>query len=271
MTIRAVSAELSDDQFRQIKDLLYQTSGINLKPGKENLVKNRLTNRLRTLQLADFDAYLCYIAEDESRAELITLVDAMTTNKTSFFREQPHFDYISNYLIPAWAAAGRPLRIWSAGCSSGEEPYSLAMHLCEHYPHNDDVRILATDLSDTVLKTAREATYTDAQLADVPARFKHKYFTKGASKDTFQVEAKPRSMVYFASLNLMGQWPMQGPFDLILCRNVMIYFDKATRENLVNRYWQLLTPAGHLFVGHSESLSGIENLFRYVQPAVYRR
>ena len=271
MSITNSTMDLSQQHFLRIKDLLYRTCGINLKPGKENLVKNRLTSRLRALHLTDFDTYLRYIEEESNREELTSLIDVMTTNKTSFFREIPHFEYISNYLIPEWTTNSRPLSIWSAGCSTGEEPYSLAMHLRENFEYSSKVRILATDLSDTVLKTARQGFYKDNLLEDVPLSYKRKYLTPIPAEGGHQVNAQTQGLVHFATLNLMGNWPMQGPFDLILCRNVMIYFDKATQENLVNRFWRLLAPGGHLFIGHSESLSGVENPFQYVQPAIYRR
>ncbi len=259
---------LTEAHFSQIKTWLYELSGIDLKTGKENLVKNRLTGRLRTLGLSDFDAYLRYIKQDATRQELNILIDSMTTNKTSFFREIPHFKYISKELLPQWSEKRKDVCIWSAGCSSGEEPYSLAMLLL--LKGVETARILATDLSDSILATARKGCYREDLLDDVPPRYKTKYLHK-ESNSTFSVAANVRSLVHFASLNLMAPWPMKGPFDLILCRNVMIYFDRPTQQRLVNRYYQLLAPGGHLFIGHSESLSSLEHPFDYIQPAIYRR
>ncbi|MFT5086537.1 MAG: chemotaxis protein methyltransferase CheR [Candidatus Latescibacterota bacterium] len=263
---------LGEAHFAQIKTWLYEASGIDLKPGKESLVKNRLTNRLRILGLSGFDAYLRYIEQDASHDEMAILIDSMTTNKTSFFRETPHFEYIAKDLLPAWSKK-TSVRIWSAGCSSGEEPYSLAMLFLAKLSKPSAVRILATDISDTILSAARKGTYRKDQVADVPTAYKTKYLQSSAPEEPplFTVKQEARNLVRFASLNLMGSWPMKGPFDLILCRNVMIYFDHPTQERLINRYYDMLAPGGHLFIGHSESLSSTQHSFDYVQPAVYRR
>lgn len=263
---------LGATHFAQIKTWLYEVSGIDLKPGKENLVKNRLTNRLRALGLRDFDDYLLYIERDTSHREMAILIDSMTTNKTSFFRETPHFEYITKTLLPTWSEQPS-LRLWSAGCSSGEEPYSLAMLLLAKMATASTARILATDISDSILEAARKGIYRQDQVADVPANYKKKYLQSDAQGENplFSVTAPVRSLVRFASLNLMASWPMKGPFDLILCRNVMIYFDRPTQERLINRYYEMLAPGGHLFIGHSESLSSIQHPFEYIQPAVYRR
>jgi chemotaxis protein methyltransferase CheR len=262
---------LSEAHFAQIKTWLYKESGIDLKSGKENLVKNRLTSRLRTLGLSDFDAYLRYIEQDASHQEMTILIDSMTTNKTSFFRETPHFEYIVSSLLPAWSRKTN-VRIWSAGCSSGEEPYSLAMLFLAKLNSPSAVRILATDISDTILNSARKGIYRKDQVTDIPTAYKKNYLeSTPANSPTFTVTQEARNLVRFANLNLMGPWPMKGPFDLILCRNVMIYFDRPTQERLVNRYYEMLAPGGHLFIGHSESLSSIQHPFEYIQPAVYRR
>ena len=260
---------LTKEQYRRIQDWLYQVSGIDLQVGKENLVKNRLAKRIRTLGLSDFDAYIHHVEQDKSRRELLTLIDSMTTNKTSFFRERVHFDYIADHLIPYWSQR-RDVRIWSAGCSSGEEPYSLSMLLFDKYAAASSSRILATDISDSILEQARTGIYHANQVEDVPSHYKIAYMQK---KDGEHYSVKPdvRSTIRFANLNLMGNWPMKGPFDLILCRNVMIYFDRQTQERLINRYYELLRPGGHLFIGHSESLASVNHPFSYCQPAVYKR
>ena len=263
---------LETTHFNQIKTLLYETSGIDLKPGKENLVKNRLASRLRTLGLNDFDHYLSYIEQDRSKQELTILIDSMTTNKTSFFRETPHFEFIEKKLLPIWSRK-TSVRLWSAGCSSGEEPYSLSMLLLDKLANPSSARILATDISDTILNTARKATYSQEQIADVPAPYKKTYLqmnTQGG-QSLFSVAQQVRSLVRFANLNLMAPWPMKGPLDLILCRNVMIYFDRPTQERLINRYYDMLSPGGHLFIGHSESMSSVQHSYDYIQPAIYRR
>lgn len=268
------SAVLESKHFDAIKHLLYKICGIDLKPGKEALVHSRLTGRLRTLEMDDFDTYLDYVKSDTSRRELTMLVDAMTTNKTHFFREEAHFDYLCRDLLPQWKTQ-QHLRIWCAGCSSGEEPYTLAIALREAWPHIDaaDVRILATDISDTVLDDARAALYREDQISDVPTSLLQKYFTRtpAAHAPVYNIDPSVRHMVKFAALNLIAPWPMQGPFDVIFCRNVMIYFDQETRERLIERYYKLLRPGGYFFIGHSESLTGLTHSFDYVQPAIYFR
>ncbi|HEX5580706.1 MAG TPA: CheR family methyltransferase, partial [Gemmatimonadaceae bacterium] len=220
------------------------------------------------LGMSDFSSYLDFVQAEASGAELREMIDALTTNKTSFFREPQHFDFLRAKVLPA--LEGRPLRIWSAGCSSGEEPYTLAMVLRDTLPARDadGSRILATDISARVLARARAATYTPEMLAELPPDLLRRHFAP-AQGGAHRVADPVRRMVSFARLNLMATWPMRGPFDAILCRNVMIYFDKPTQSRLVARFHDLLAPGGHLFVGHSESLTGLEHGFGYVQPAVY--
>lgn len=242
-----------------------------MREGKEGLVRARLAKRLRKLNLPDFNAYLEFVENEPSRREFAEMIDALTTNKTSFLREASHFDYLRDAVFPMLKGS---VRIWSAGCSSGEEPYTLAMLANESFRdiNTRDVRILATDLSHRVLATAKAATYPAENMADVPAVWMQKYWTRThdpQGRDVYEAGKPLRRLVHLAKLNLMERWPMQGPFDAILCRNVMIYFDKVTQQQLVERYWALLRPGGHLFVGHSESLTGLTHRFRYVQPAVY--
>lgn len=263
--------ELSSAQFKRITGLLYTHSGIRMREGKEGLVRARLTKRLRLLNLPDFDAYLEFMDRQADKTEFAEMIDALTTNKTSFLRESAHFDYLRDQVFPGLTGS---VRIWSAGCSSGEEPYTLAMLLSNAFENiaSRDVRILATDLSHRVLATAKAGTYPADLLSDVPEAWIRKYWTRrtdAAGRDVLVASPAIRRLVHYAKLNLMEHWPMQGPFDAILCRNVMIYFDKATQQKLVERYWALLRPGGHLFVGHSESLTGMTHRFRYVQPAVY--
>lgn len=263
--------ELTPAQFTRITQVLHEHAGIRMREGKEGLVRARLTKRLRKLGLSDFDAYLDYVQKEPTRREFAEMIDALTTNKTSFLREATHFDFLRDTVFPTLHG---PVRIWSAGCSSGEEPYTLAMLCNEAFPDvaTRDVRILATDLSHRVLAQAKAGVYPAENMGDVPAPWLQKYWTRkqdAQGRGVFEADKPLRRLVHFAKLNLMERWPMQGPFDAILCRNVMIYFDKATQQQLVQRYWQLLRPGGHLFVGHSESLTGLAHTFRYVQPAVY--
>lgn len=240
-----------------------------MRPGKEGLVRARLAKRMRKLSIPDFAEYLELVGDSPASAEFGEMVDALTTNKTSFLRERAHFDYLRDTVIPS---LNNSARIWSAGCSSGEEAYTLAMLLLDNNVPADarDVRILATDISQRMLTTARAGTYSAEVMSDVPAEWQRRYWTRGPD-DVFVASPALRALVKFAPLNLMEHWPMRGPFDAIFCRNVMIYFDKHTQQRLVERFWTLLRPGGHLFVGHSESLTGTAHRFRYVQPAVYIR
>ncbi len=265
---RTATPAIAPAEFARVSDLLYRVAGIQLRPGKEGLVQARLARRLHALGLADFGAYFDAVDRDGSRRELTEMVDLLTTNKTSFFREAYHFDFVRERVLPA--LGGRAARMWSAGCSTGEEPYSLGMLCLDALGAQAarGLRILATDISTRVLATARAATYPAAGLDDVPDAMRRKHFVP-AGEGLVEVAPAVRAAVSFARLNLMGEWPMRGPFDAIFCRNVMIYFDKPTQERLVNRFWELLPPGGHLFVGHSESLTSLQHRFAYVQPAVY--
>ena len=267
------SLKLSSHQFDKISRLVYQVSGIDLHEGKEELVKARLLKRLRHLRLSGFDHYLKYLANDKSGIEIRAMVDVLTTNKTNFFRESDHLDFLRDEIVPGLSR--EPIRIWSAGCSSGEEPYSIAIVLSQSIPDIEkrDVRILATDISDRMMERARQGLYDGETLKSVPPQLKHKYFmnTEIAGVRKYRVVSQLQSMVCFAKLNLMEEWPMRGLFDVIFCRNVMIYFDKPTQENLVRRFWSMLREGGYLLVGHSESLTFLAHDYRYLKPAVYQK
>ena len=267
------SLKLSSKQFDKISQLVYQISGIDLHEGKEELVKARLLKRLRHLKISNFDRYLKYLAKDKNGIEVQAMVDMLTTNKTHFFRESEHLDFLKDEIIPGLSTG--PVRIWSAGCSSGEEPYTIAIILRENVPEIDkrDVRILATDISDRMMDRARQGLYDEDTLKFMPAQFKHKYFKRAESGGIRKYHVNPRlqSMVSFAKLNLMEEWPMSGLFDVIFCRNVMIYFDKPTQEKLVKRFWSMLQDDGYLLVGHSESLTFLTHDYRYLKPAVYQK
>ncbi len=271
MTLMAV--ELSDGQFKKVSNIIYRSCGINLKDGKEALVRARLMKRLRALRMGSIDAYLKYIESDEGVPERGFLIDVMTTNKTSFFREAEHFNFLQEKILPEIKQSR--MRFWSAACSSGEEPFSMAITLRESMPDIDskDCLILATDVSTSMLEKARQAVYSQEILRDLPASHLQKYFNKigNGSSRTFQAKDGIRSMVRLVWLNLMEPWPMKGLFNVIFCRNVMIYFDRPTQQRLINRFWDLLAPGGYLFVGHSEGLSGVSHKFHYVQPATYRK
>jgi chemotaxis protein methyltransferase CheR len=266
VSLAAADAGLTAEQFREISRVVREVAGLQLREGKEGLVRARLAKRVRQLALPGFGAYLERVRGDAR--ELAEMVDLLTTNKTSFFREPAHFDYLRDALLPSLGPG--PVRLWSAGCSSGEEAYTMAMVVRECWPESArrDVKILATDISRRVLATARAGVYPDAALADVPRPLRRHW---ARAEGGWRAGDALRALVTFAPLNLMAPWPMRGPFQAIFCRNVMIYFDKATQQALVDRFHALLAPGGHLFVGHSESLSALAHRFAYVRPAVYRR
>ena len=268
-----MSVQLSDRHFRKIREIVYQSCGIYLKEGKEALVRARLMKRLRAKGISDVGAYLEYLESDDGAHELGLLIDVMTTNKTSFFREAEHFNYLRDRVLPE--LKGRRLRFWSAACSSGEEPFTLGMWLREHLADIDsrDVLILATDISRQMLEKARNAIYPAGTVQNLPSAHYKKYFINlnDQPSGSYRVVDDVRKLVRLAWLNLLGSWPMKGPFNVIFCRNVMIYFDKQTQQKLISRFWDLLEPGGHLFVGHSEGLSSIEHKFSYMRPATYRK
>lgn len=264
---------LAAGEFERICAILFEQSAIVLKEGKEGLVRSRLAKHVRRLGLRSYTDYLEAVDADASGRERSDMIDSLTTNKTSFYREGAHFEYLQDAVLPKLLAKRERLRIWSAGCSSGEEPYTLSMLLHEvaRDAAQRDVRILATDLSSKVLGMAREATYAEAAIAELPWSGAAHYFTRveRGGQPMLRVRDDVRALVKFARLNLMEKWPMERGFQVIMCRNVMIYFDKEVQARLVNRFWDLLAPGGHLFVGHSESLTSLKHRFTYVQPAVY--
>jgi len=273
------SVELSDSQFSEISDLVRKISGINLHDGKKELIKARLTKRMRKLDIGGFDEYLERVWGDSSGGELMAMLDALSTNLTSFFREPVHFEHLKEQVIPSLLIDNRmrhrKLRIWSAGCSSGEEPYSIAITLRESIPNLQlwDARVLATDISTMMLERGREGIYTDVRIKTISPQARSKYFTCVQTKPDrlYELKQEVRDLVHFARLNLMKPWPMRGPFDVIFCRNVMIYFDKPTQGGLVRRFWDLLAPGGTFFIGHSESLAGVQHEFKYVLPTIYKK
>jgi chemotaxis protein methyltransferase CheR len=277
VTVLASSAasdvSLSPAEFTRVCSILYDIAGIAMKPGKEGLVRSRLARRVKARGLSSYSDYFDHVESASGAAERVIMVDALTTNKTNFFREPAHFDFLRSHILPAHTTTG--ITIWSAGCSSGEEPYTLSMVLGDALPAaaRSASRLLATDLSHRVLERAKAGLYTKEQFVGVPPAMASAWWTKRTEQGELLFEARPalRAGIAFGRLNLMEAWPMRGPFDAIFCRNVMIYFDKPTQQKLVQRYWELLRPGGHLFIGHSESLTGIEHRYHYVQPAVYRK
>jgi chemotaxis protein methyltransferase CheR len=271
---------LGEREFRLISDLVYEHCGINLHDGKKELVRARLAKRLREGNFRTFSEYIRYVLDDPTGGEFAVLVDSLSTNLTKFFREDQHFEYLRSTWLPPLLAtkqSHRDFRIrgWSAGCSSGEEPYSIAITLLEAVQGRGrwDVKLLATDVSTRILEKAREGLYEKDRVEPIPPALRNKYLTRTRQdgSDLYEVADSLRSLVIFGHLNLMQDWPIKGPLDFIFCRNVMIYFDKPTQNRLINRFYDLMAPGGVLFTGHSESLTGIEHKFKYVQPTIYTK
>jgi chemotaxis protein methyltransferase CheR len=264
---------LSARDFERFSALAKQKFGLDLRKGKEDLVSARLRKKMRELSLVSFSDYFKLVEADRSGETLIGLIDALATNHTSFFREPAHFDFLRSRALPELQGRGR-FNVWSAACSSGEEPYSIALALLDALgaQAGRQARILATDISTKVLKLAAAGVYPAERIAALDPKLQRSYFLRGErqSEGLFKLRPEVREMVEFRRLNLVEPLPSLGLFSLIFCRNVMIYFDAATQETLVNRLAACLEPGGYLFVGHAESLTGIRHPLEYVQPAVYR-
>jgi chemotaxis protein methyltransferase CheR len=269
---------LGDREFARFQALIHRESGIWLSPAKRALLVGRLSRRLRELGVASTRKYYDLVAADP--AERVRMLDCVTTNETHFFREPRHFDFLAERVYPRWRAealAGtrpRSIRVWSAACSTGEEPYSLAMSLLRAFPPGSgfEIEILATDLSTRALERARAATWPVEKAAEIPAPDLKAFMLRGTGSQTGRMRAGPElcGLVRFARLNLNdGAWPGLGTFDLVFCRNVLIYFSPATKTQVVGRLLRHLGPAGLLFLGHAESLSGMGHAVRSVLPTVY--
>jgi len=271
--------ELRDLDFEKISRFVYDLCGINLHDGKRELVKARLSKRLRGGKFRSFADYFKYVSTEEGSDELIAMIDSLSTNLTSFFREEKHFqklgEIVSEMVASSLTDRTFPkLRVWSAGCSTGEEPYTLAIVLKEALGcQNINVQITATDISTRVLKTAARGIYAANRVKVIPPVVLRKYFQqgKGEWEGYYRVKEDLMKMVRFVRFNLKETPCFDEPFDVIFCRNVMIYFDKETQQTLVNRFYRCLKENGYLFVGHSESLTGLVHEYKYTEPSVYRK
>ena len=261
----------SAEDFNALRSLVHRVTGISLSENKRNLVYGRLSRRLRALRLDSFIEYRQLLESDPEGSEMVEFVNAITTNLTSFFRESHHFDYLCAKRLAALASAkpGARFRIWSAGCSTGEEPYSIAMSVCEMLGDNPrvDLKILATDLDSDVLNRARNGIYGDVK--GVSPTLLAKYFD--AKQDRHVVKPALSRLITFKQLNLMHDLPMRGPLDVIFCRNVVIYFDKDTQRQLFQRYARLQRPGDLLFIGHSESMFKVSDAYSLIGRTIYER
>ncbi|HEX4052181.1 MAG TPA: protein-glutamate O-methyltransferase CheR [Steroidobacteraceae bacterium] len=265
----------SDEDFQQIRRLVKERIGIHLAAGKRELVYGRISRRLRALGLAGFGEYLQRLERGDVE-ELQQFCNAITTNLTAFFREAHHFRFLARELLPALTrdnADTRRLRIWSAGCSSGEEPWSIAMVVLETLGalRQWDLRILATDVDTGMLRLARRGLYTGERLEKVAGERLLRWFEPGAEEHQYRVCEELRRLVSFKALNLVGSWPMRGPFDVIFCRNVLMYFSRDTQREIVRRMASLQRTGDYLILGHSESLLDVSTQYRLAGQTVYRR
>ncbi|OQA77436.1 MAG: Chemotaxis protein methyltransferase Cher2 [bacterium ADurb.Bin243] len=272
---------ISEDEFKTISGFVYDKFGIKLGEQKKTLIIERLQKILRTGGFSSFGQYFDYIIKEPTGEAVLTFIDKVSTHHTFFFRENDHFDYLNNSALPHLlekcksSGEGVDIRIWCAGCSSGEEPYTVAMCVNEFIENNrlraSDISILATDISVTSIEKATGGIYQAPSLAHVPPMFRQKYFT--ASGDgNFILKPFLRDKVLFRRLNLMrDDYPFKGKFDIIFCRNVMIYFDAPTRASLIGRFHRYTRDGGYLFIGHSESISRTTLIYKYIKPAVYQK
>lgn len=270
--------QISDAQYQQLCRMVYELSGINLGDQKRELLKARLAKRFRALGYTDVRAYMDLLRSDTSGQEIVNFLDVITTNKTDFFREPQHFDFLTQEILPNLdriCGPGGEFRLWSAACSSGEEPYTLAIVLMQNRGllGRRRVSIVASDLSTKVLASAQRGVYAGERVAGIPRDILTRYFQKGQNRWQGHVRVRPelRELVRYQRINLMDSFSFDQPFHVIFCRNVMIYFDKLTQERLVEKFRHTMVNGGYLFVGHSESLAGIKHGFKFVRPAVYRK
>jgi len=267
--------EYTRADFEVLRTISNSHSGIIVTDDKFDMFYSRLSRRVRMLGLKNFQEYCQYLQNNEE-TEFTEFINAITTNLTAFFRENHHFEYVKNTIIPELLKrnhASREIKVWSAGCSTGEEPYSIAMTLLENIPIGWNIKILATDLDTNVLQTAATGVYGDDSVSGLSTKRLKRWFKKGSGGNANKVKVKSelQESISFKQLNLMNEWPMKGHFDFIFCRNVIIYFDRDTKEKLVNRYSSLLATGSHLLIGHSESLHQIETDFDLIGNTIYRK
>ena len=265
---------MSSRDFRKISALSYKLSGIVLSDAKQEMVYSRLARRLRTLGLRRFEEYLVRV-ESGDPAEQENFLNSITTNLTSFFRENHHFEYLKDIAIPELRkvhAADRRIRVWCTAASTGEEPYSIAMVFREAFPASTgwDIKILATDIDSEVVNTAREGVYAQSRVDGLPSRRLKRWFSQTADGN-YLVDQELKDLLTFKTLNLLDTWPMRGPFDVIFCRNVIIYFDKQTQTVLFNKIQDLMPQGRFLFIGHSESLLHVSDAFDSKGGTIYHR
>jgi len=273
--------QLTDHDFQRLSAFVYKKAGINLHDGKKELLRARLSKYLRNTNFSSIKEFYEALLSDKTGEYTVPFLDCISTNLTYFFREAQHFDFLRETIIPSFLEKGSGpngstrLDIWSAGCSSGEEPYSIAITLLEGIPQRkkSSIHILATDISTRMLSEAARGIYPGEKLRAIPTDVKRRYFKRGRNKWEGYFKVKPvlQQIISFKRFNLMEPFPSSFSFDVIFYRNVMIYFDKQVQEKVVNKFWRAIKPGGYLFIGHSESLTGINHPFKYVKPSTYQK
>ncbi len=279
---RENAMRLTEKDFKFICQFVYDNTGIVLNDSKREMLYRRLTRIIRERKLKSFSAY-CQLLKDQPEHEKDFFINAITTNLTSFFRENHHFDFLSKEELPriienkkVLANGKKRLRIWSSASSTGEEPYSIAITLLNTMKAESsqwDMKILATDIDSDVLAKGKAGIYDIGRIEELPQKVKQDYFFQGCGKSSQSVKVNDnlKELITFKQLNLLHEWPMKGPFDVIFCRNVIIYFDKKTQQELFARYYEMLTPGGLLFLGHSENLGNYQQYFSNVGRTIFRK
>lgn len=273
------SVTMTGKEFRLFSKFIEGNCGIKMPESKKHMIESRLQKRLRSLELRSFRDYYDFVVSPKGmRNELVKMIDAVTTNKTDFFREPAHFTYLTETVLPELAGSNNyeGIRVWSAGCSSGEEPYTLAMVLSEYDRKFQRCRfsILATDICTSVLETACKGIYEEEKIAPVPHELRKKYLLRSRDRSLGVIRMAPeiRSLVTFRRLNFLDDnYAIAEPLQVIFCRNVLIYFDRATQEKLINRFCRKLVPGGYLFLGHSETINGMNVPLKHVESTIYRK
>jgi len=273
-TIFPAVPQLTDKEFQLFRDLIYDSIRINLNDSKRALLANRLLRRLRLLNLSSYTQYYDLVtSRDEKDGEFQAMIDAITTNKTEFFRELNQWAYLEQVIWPALAKEpGRSLRIWSAACSTGEEPYSILIHMFEHLPDACQrmVTLVASDVSVSVLRTAERGIYDASHVETIPFQTRRRYFLKGNGR--YRVKPELRSMVSFRRINLAEPLAFsKESLDMVFCRNALIYFDRTTQSEVISQFHHVLQSGGYLFLGHAESLSGTSEEFKFLRASIYRK
>lgn len=267
---------ITDKEFLLITDFLKKNYGVRIGPEKKSLVVSRLGSLLKDKGFERFSQLYDYVITDKTGEALVNLVDKLTTNHTFFMRENDHFKFFGDVVLP-WMEQyikDRDLRVWSAGCSTGEEPYTLSMIMNDYFESKNaqwNTKLLATDISTTVLNKAKTGVYLNEQMESLPTTWKVKYFNK-LNGENYEIKSLIKDNVIFRRFNLMENvFPFKKKFHVIFCRNVMIYFDEETKRTLINKFYDMTEPGGYLFIGHSESIGREQSRYKYIMPAVYRK